>query len=65
MLLNNSSLSKKLDETLEEERREIERKRILKEEEEKLRRAEYEKSREAVERSLLESLAKKYNFKLT
>lgn len=65
MLLDVPNLSKKLDEMLEEERQEIERKRILKEEEEKLRREEYEKSREAVERSLLESLAKKYNFKLT
>ena len=65
MLLDNPSLSKKLNEMLEEERREIERKRILKEEEEKLRRTEYEKTKEMVELSLLESLAKKYNFKLT
>lgn len=65
MLLDTSNLSKKLDEMLEEERREIERKRILKEEEEKLRRTEYEKTKEMVELSLLESLAKKYNFKLT
>ena len=64
MLLDNLSLSKKLDETLEKERQEIERKRLLKEEEERLRRIENEKSKEAAERSLLESLAKKYDFNL-